>query len=58
MGEWENNLMDVYDILKTGTDKARKKSDETFARVKKAMKMDYFADKDKMVAEWKEYIAK
>lgn len=56
--KWENNLMDVYDILKTGTDKARKKSDETFARVKKAMKMDYFADKDKMVAEWKEYIAK
>ena len=57
-GKWENNLLDVYDILKTGTDKARKKSDETFARVKKAMKMDYFADKDKMVAEWKEYIAK
>lgn len=56
--KWENNLMDVYDILKTGTDKARKKSDETFARVKKAMKMDYFADKDKMVSEWKEYIAK
>ena len=56
--KWENNLMDVYDILKTGTDKARKKSDETFARVKKVMKMDYFADKDKMVSEWKEYIAK
>lgn len=56
--KWENNLSDVYDILKTGTEKAIKKSNETFDRVKKAMKMDYFNDKDKMVLEWGKYIKK
>lgn len=56
--KWENNLSDVYDILKVGTDKAIAKSNATFDRVKKAMKMDYFNDKEKIITEWKEYIAK
>ena len=56
--KWENNLSDVYDILKVGTDKAVAKSNATFDRVRKAMKMDYFSDKDKIITEWKEYIAK
>ena len=54
--KWENNLSDVYDILLNGTNKAIAKTDATCARVKKAMKMDYFADKDKMVKEWQSYI--
>lgn len=56
--KWENNLSDVYDILKVGTDKAIAKSNATFDRVKKAMKMDYFNDKEKIITEWKEYIKK
>lgn len=56
--KWQNNLSDVYDILDAGTKKAIKKTDATFERVKKAMKMDYFADKDKIVNEWKEIICK
>lgn len=56
--KWQNNLSDVYDILDAGTKKAIKKTDATFERVKKAMKMDYFADKDKIVNEWKEIISK
>lgn len=51
--KWENNLSDVYDILETGTKKAIAKSNATYARVKKAMYMDYFDDKNKIVEEWK-----
>ena len=51
--KWGNNLSDVYDILKSGTDKAIIKTNNTFNRVKKAMKMDYFVDKSEIVEEWK-----
>ena len=56
--KWQNNLSDVYDILNMGTKKAKDKTDATFARVKKAMHMDYFIDKDKIVKEWKEILGK
>ena len=54
--KWENDLSSVYDILLTGTNKAIKKTNATCDRVRKAMKMDYFSDKDKIVSEWKTYI--
>ena len=54
--KWENNLSEVYNILEAGTKKAQEKTDATFARVKKAMHMDYFVDKDKIVNEWKEIL--
>lgn len=56
--KWQNNLSEVYDILDAGTKKAITKTDATFARVKKAMRMDYFVDKNKMVEEWKEILGK
>lgn len=56
--KWENNLSDVYDILQAGTKKAVMKTDATYNRVKKAMKMDYFSDKDKIVKEWGNFIKK
>lgn len=56
--KWESNLSEVYDILEAGTSKAKAKTDATFMRVKKAMQMDYFADKDKIVNEWNEILAK
>ena len=55
--KWESKLSDVYDILLTGTNKARKKSDETFERVRTAMKMDYFSDKNKIINEWNETLS-
>ena len=54
--KWSNNLSDVYDILDYGTKKAIAKTDATCARVKKAMKMDYFSDKEAIVNEWQHYI--
>lgn len=51
---WEQKLPEVYDILDNGTKVAIKKSDATFERVKKAMKMDYFVDKNTIVNEWSE----
>ncbi len=54
--KWEDNLSDVYDILYEGTKKAKEKTYATCERVKKAMKMDYFADKKIMIDEWRSYI--
>lgn len=54
--KWEANLSDVYDIIDAGTKKARVKTDATFERVKKAMKMDYFADKNKILQEWEKIL--
>jgi hypothetical protein len=41
-----------------GTKKAINKTDATYARVKKAMHMDYFSDKNKIVDEWKGILGK
>ncbi len=41
---WEKNLADVYDILKTGSEKARQTAADTLSDVRKSMKIDYFAD--------------
>lgn len=56
--KWENNLSEVYDILESGTKKAIEKTNATFARVKKAMHMDYFVDKNKITEEWKSLLGK
>lgn len=54
--KWEQNLPEVYDILEAGTNKAIAKTNNTVARVKAAMKLDYFVDKNKIVNEWKEFL--
>ena len=54
--KWEKDLSTVYDILESGTKKAIDVSNKTFERVKKAMKMDYFANRNDMIEEWKKYI--
>ena len=56
--KWENDLSRVYEILEAGTKKALEKTNMTFAKVKKAMHMDYFADKTKIVEEWKSILVK
>ena len=55
---WENNIKEVYDIIYDGTLKAREVTDNTFNKVSNAMKINYFADKEKMINEWEKYINK
>ncbi len=40
--EWENHIDDVYDILKSGTEKARQTAAQTLTEVRRAMKINYF----------------
>lgn len=44
--ELENNIDYVYEVLKKGTIKAQQRANETLNEVKKAMKLNYFADED------------
>ncbi len=49
--KWAADIDAVYDILKAGTEKAREKTNATLARVQKAMRIDYFADRG-IISEW------
>ncbi len=49
--KWEKDIDAVYDILVEGTAKAREVTNATLARVEKAMRIDYFADRS-VVKEW------
>ena len=40
--EWEQQLPEVCDILREGSDAARKKAEQTLQDVRRAMKIDYF----------------
>lgn len=48
--ELESNIAGVYDVLRRGTEEARKVGAKTLAEVRHAMRIDYFDDKD-LVAE-------
>ncbi|MDD3219433.1 MAG: tryptophan--tRNA ligase [Lachnospiraceae bacterium] len=41
--EYEKDIPELYEMLKKGTEQAREKAAETMAKVKHAMKIDYFA---------------
>ena len=49
--KWEADIDSVYDVIREGTMKAAETTDATLARVRKAMKIDYFADRS-IVKEW------
>ena len=53
--KWEANLDTVYDILEAGTAKARETTNATLARVRAAMRIDYFADR-RIVKEWEKQL--
>ncbi|MBR6090298.1 MAG: tryptophan--tRNA ligase [Anaerolineaceae bacterium] len=55
--KWEADIDSVYDILRDGTAKAVEKTNSTLARVRKAMRIDYFDDRS-IVKEWKNLIKK
>ena len=55
--KWEADIDAVYDILREGTAKARTATDETLARVRRAMRIDYFDDRS-IIREWNELLKK
>ena len=50
--ELESNIPYVYNVLKEGTEYAKKMASQTLIKVKKAMKIDYF-DEDQLMKEYK-----
>ena len=42
--EYEQDIPEIYNILRKGTDKARETAAQTMAEVRHAMRIDYFDD--------------
>lgn len=55
--KWEKDIDSVYDILTESTAKAVERTNETLARVRKAMRIDYFKDRS-IVGEWENLLRK
>ena len=53
--KWEKDIDAVYDVLHEGTNKAVEITNETLARVRAAMRINYFDDR-KIVKEWEELL--
>ncbi len=53
--KWEADIDSVYDILQAGTAKAVEKTNGTLARVRSAMRINYFDDRS-IVKEWKKVL--
>lgn len=53
--EFEKDIPAVYEILKKGSDTARETAAKTLSDVKKAMKIDYFEDKELIAEQAKRY---
>ena len=53
--EYEKNIPQVYEILKKGSEEARRVAGQTLAEVRKAMKIDYFDDVDLIAEHTKKY---
>ena len=49
--KWEADIDAVYDILREGTARAQEVTNATLARVRKAMRIDYFDDRS-IIKEW------
>ena len=49
--KWERDIGTVYDIITEGTARAVEKTNATLARVRHAMRIDYFADRS-IIREW------
>ena len=54
---WEADIDSVYDIIKAGTELAQQRTGKVLARVQKAMRIDYFADR-RITKEWEELLKK
>ena len=56
--ESENRIGDVYEILRAGSEKARATAAETLREVRRAMKIDYFDDRELIEEQARHYAAK
>ena len=52
---YEQNIPQVYEILRKGSEAARAEAAKTLADVRKAMKIDYFDDADLIAEHTKKY---
>ena len=52
---WEQNIPEVFEILKAGTEKAIRVTNETLADVKEAMKINYFTD-NALIRDWESHL--
>ena len=48
----------MYEILKKGSEKAKRKAEQTLASVKRAMRINYFEDAELIAAQAKQFQAK
>lgn len=55
--ELEQDIPYVYDVLRKGTDAAKKKAEQTLSEVKAAMKINYFDDTELIKAQSEKYKA-
>ena len=55
--KWEADIGAVYDILREGTARAQEVTNATLARVRKAMRIDYFDDRS-IIREWEALLKK
>ena len=56
--EYEQNIPAVYEILKRGTEEARRVGAQTLAEVRHAMRIDYFEDEELIAEQAKRYSQK
>ena len=52
---YEGRIGEVYEILRAGSEAAREVAAETLADVKRAMKIDYFDDKELIAEQARQY---
>ena len=52
---YEQNIPEVYEILRKGSEVARAEAAKTLADVRKAMKIDYFEDAELIAEHTKKY---
>lgn len=53
--EWEQRIPEVYEILENGSKKAQAIAAETLTEVKRAMRINYFEDKELIAAQSEKY---
>ena len=53
--EYEKDIPRVYEILRQGTEKAIEASNETLRKVKEAMRINYFEDKELIKSQSEKY---
>ena len=53
--EYEKDIAYVYDVLKKGSEEAKKVAEKTLSDVKKAMRIDYFEDEELIASHIEKY---